>query len=158
VSSVSRVAVAPDVLAGLPGAQYSLAFELSDPVARSRTPEVWARAVFEGAPPLWRWVLTLGWRFGLGLRLGPIPSRWHVQGWPIVSSEAQSITLAAQSRWLSARAVFVVSDDSVTWVTLVRYDRPLGRVLWRAAAPIHHLTVPPLLRRAARVRPTGQDG
>lgn len=158
MSSARRVAVAPEVLAGLPGAQYSLAFVLSDPAARREAPEGWARAVFEGGPPLWRRLLTLGWRFGLGLRLGPIPSRGHVQGWPIVSSDAESITLAAQSRWLSARAVFVVGDESVIWVTLVRYDRPLGRSLWGAAAPIHQLTVPALLARAARLGPTGQDG
>jgi hypothetical protein len=147
---VRRVPVRPDLLAGLPGAQYSSAFELTDRDARRKTPEQWARAVFEDGPVLWRWVLSFGWRFGLGLRLDPKHSQSHVQGWPIVSSDADSISLAAESRWLSARDVFVVTDDSVTWVTIVRYDRPIARLLWGAAAPVHHRTVPWLFTRASR--------
>jgi hypothetical protein len=143
---VRRVAVDARLQGELAGAQYASAFELRTTV--ERTPEQWARALFEGAPVLWRWLLTLGWRFGLGLRLAPAGTSGHVQGWPIVASSPEAITLATASRLISARDVFVVADGTVTWVTIVRFEHRLGHLLWAAAAPIHHLSVPVLLPRA----------
>lgn len=140
-----RIDPDPAWSAGLPGAQYTVAFEL-DGVA-SRTPEQWARAVFEQGPPRWwRRLLDLGWRYLLGLRLTRSPRA--VAGWPIVAEAETSITLAASSRWLSAQDVFVLRASSVVWITVVRYDKPLGRLLWGLAAPMHHLTIPWLFTRA----------
>jgi hypothetical protein len=148
--AVRRVDVDPSLVGTVPGAQYASAFLLSDPRPRDLTPEQWARGAFEDPPRLWRWVLNVGWRFGLGLRLGPSNSRHHVAGWPIAASDAGSIVLAADSRILTARDVFVVSDAGVTWVTIVRFDRPMARIVWGLAAPVHHLTVPWLFRRPSR--------
>ena len=145
-----RVEVDPDLLIAVPGAQYASAFLLPDPQARDLTPEQWARAAFEGAPRLWRWVLNVGWRLGLGLQLGPAGSRHHVAGWPVAASDEDSIVLAADSRILTARDVFTVSGEGVTWVTIVRFERPIARIVWGLAAPVHHLTVPWLLTRPSR--------
>ncbi len=52
---------------------YRDAFEVPTDRTDTRTPEQWARAVFESAPRKSRWFLLLGWRGVLGLRLGPRP-------------------------------------------------------------------------------------
>jgi len=143
-----RIEVPADARTTLPEAQYAVAFRLEP--AGARTPEQWARAALEGSPLPWRWVLMIGWRYVLGLQLGPARSRWHVQGWPIAGSDDKSVALVARSRLLEAANVFQVDADAVTWVTLVRYQRPVARLLWGALAPVHQLTVPPLLARAAR--------
>jgi hypothetical protein len=125
-----------------------VAFQLE--YSGSRTPEQWARALFEGSPLVWRGVLAFGWRHILGLQLGPSHSRWHVQGWSIAETGEKTITLAAGSRLLAAANVFQVGPNTVTWVTLVHYRRPVARILWGALAPVHQLTVRPLFTRAAR--------
>ena len=93
--AVGRSPVPADVLAVLPGAQYSSAFTLR--TTRTAAPEQWARALFEQCPAPWRALLWLGWRFGLGLRLGPRHSPDYVQGWSIVDSGAEQVTLAKQN-------------------------------------------------------------
>lgn len=136
--------------AGFAAFDYASAFELASPGARSLAPEQWARAVFEGAPRLLRWVLLRGWGLGLGLRLGPRPSPGHVLGWAVSDAGPDTVILAAHSRLIDARNTVLVEDGRVVWVTLVRFERRAAAPLWAAAAPIHHLTVPYLLRRANR--------
>jgi len=150
MSRVHRTAVPSDALANLPGAHYSVAFQLE--YTGHRTPEQWARALLEGGPTVWRLVLMFGWRYILGLQLGPSHSQtpWHVQGWPIATNDEKTIALTASSSILDAANVFEVGPDTVTWVTLVRYKNPVGRVLWTALAPVHQLSVPPLFIRASR--------
>ena len=145
MSAVRRVPASADLL---DGAQYAVAFQLRTPIRA--TPEQWARAVFEGAPSGFRAVLRLGWRFALGLRLGPRGAAGYVEGWTITDNSPTAIVLAADSRLLAARNVFAVDGDTATWTTLVRYDNPLARVLWGLAAPVHQLTARPLFARALR--------
>lgn len=148
MSRAHRIAIPRDALARLPGAQYAVAYQL--PYSGARSPEQWARALFEGSPLVWRWVLSFGWRYVLGLQLGPAHSRWHVQGWPIAQADEETITLAARSPMVDAANVFQVGPDTVTWVTLVRYQGRFARLVWGALSPVHQLTVAPLLSRAAR--------
>ncbi|MFE3203493.1 DUF2867 domain-containing protein [Embleya sp. NPDC059237] len=136
--------------AELPGAEYASAFELGTATARARTPEQWARAAFEGSPAVFRGMLLIGWTLVLGLRLGPRPSPTHVLGWSIATSDADSCTVTASSHMITARNTLLVRDDAVVWITRVRHERRIGRVVWGAIAPIHHLTVPWILRRASR--------
>ncbi|MFG2628469.1 DUF2867 domain-containing protein [Streptomyces sp. NPDC048473] len=152
------------------GAGYASAFELPVADARSRTPEQWARAVFEDAPVLLRGFLVLGWSLVLRIRLGPRPSPGHVLGWTVSDSAADSdtgrdagtgtdegpgsntTTLAAPSPLITTRNVAVVNASTVVWVTFVRFDRRIARPVWAMIAPIHHLAIPYLLRRAGRRR------
>jgi hypothetical protein len=60
--------------------------------AKPRSPAQWARAIFEDAPVAMRWFLLLGWRAGLGLRLGPVHSPAHVHVASEVSETAASAT------------------------------------------------------------------
>ena len=68
---------------------YTDSFEAPIATANDRTPEQWARAVFEHAPRPVRRLLVSGFRYGLGLRLGPRPSPEHVLGWEIVQPETR---------------------------------------------------------------------
>jgi hypothetical protein len=129
---------------------YASAFRLSTARARNRTPELWARAVFEQAPALLRPILVFGWRVGLGLRLGPRPSPGFVLGWSVRSAGPDTVTLGAESRLLRAQNLVVVDESSVTWVTLVRFERPLARPIWAVTSVVHHRVIPYLLGRAAR--------
>ena len=87
----------------------------------SRTPEWWARAVFEGAPAwLWR-VLPVAWRVVLRARLGPCDSREHV-----------------------------LDGSRVALTTRVRHTRTISRWIWTIAGLTHERVVPYLLRRARR--------
>ncbi|WP_328374902.1 DUF2867 domain-containing protein [Streptomyces sp. NBC_00440] len=137
-------------------ADYASAFELPSRHARSRTPEQWARATFEDAPAAVRWILLRGWTLGLGLRMGPRPSPDHVLGWLGSESGPGSVTLDASSPLVATRNVVVVNGSGVVWVTFVRFNRRVSRLVWSAAAPVHHLAVPYLLGRADRTRTAPQ--
>jgi hypothetical protein len=137
---------------------YTAAFALPlAPDAPPRAAEDWARAVFEDAPDWLRPFVVLGWRFVLGLRLRPLDGSDQVLGWDLERADAgadaapgpDTVLLAATSPLLRAQNIVAVGDDVVVWVTVVRFDSPLGRVLWGLAAPVHHLTIPFLLTRAA---------
>jgi hypothetical protein len=133
-------------------ANYAAAFALTTEDAGARTPVQWARAVFEGAPAALRWFMVFGWTRVLGLRLARHQSDDHVLGWAIADRHAVpgSTVLIATSRFLRACNTVTVEGPTVTWVTLVHYSSAAGRPLWALARPIHHLTIPFVLARAAR--------
>jgi hypothetical protein len=147
---VQRIAVEPAGTVGaLPQSGYAVAFELSHPAADTRTPEQWARAVWEQAPPPVRRLLLAGWRIGLGLHLGPPDTPAHVLGWALTSTTGRAAVLDARSRLMTARNVVELRGTRVRWTTFVRFDRRPAATLWFLAAPVHQVTIPYLLRRAA---------
>ena len=116
----------------------------------SLTPEQWARGCFEGAPAVLRVLLVLGWRLAFRLRLGERRSATTVLGWFVTDSGPDSTTLSAGSPLIESQQVFVRDGDGLVWVTLVRFHTRAGRFLWRLVAPGHELSMPFLLRHAAR--------
>jgi hypothetical protein len=140
-------------------ADYEVAITLPTPGADAHQAEAWARAAFGAVPAVARLVLLVGWRYVLWLRLGPTRSADHVLGWTIAERRPDRFAMSAPSPLIAAMNVILVDAAGVTWVTAVRYRRLLGRLLWRAAAPLHQLTIPYLLRRAAKAlesaRPAG---
>lgn len=114
------------------------------------SPEQWARGCLEGAPGWLRLGLVLGWTRVLRLRLGARRAPGTVLGWYVTESTGEATTLSAGSPLLEVQQHFVRDGDSVTWVTVVRTHTPLGRALWRVIAPMHELSMPILLTRAAR--------
>ncbi|HEY1841141.1 MAG TPA: DUF2867 domain-containing protein [Mycobacterium sp.] len=161
-SRAHRVEVAPQIAATFAHstANYSSAFALRVEDAGTRSPLEWARAVFEDAPALLRRCIVFGWAHVLGLRLGPLGSADHVLGWAIADGDlvTGSIALTAESRFLHASNIVTVEAAGVTWVTLVHYSSAAARPLWALARPIHHLTIPYLLTRAARGYAADSDG
>ncbi|MFH8596636.1 hypothetical protein [Streptomyces rimosus] len=141
---VHRTAVDPA------GAHYASAFAAPVAGLPPLSPEAWARIVFEGAPVALQRCLYAAWRGGLGLRLGPRGARRHVLGWPITATGPGSITLEARSPLLTARNVICTGGSLVTWSTFVHVTGRTGRAVWASAAPLHHRTVPLLLKRATR--------
>jgi hypothetical protein len=153
---VQRVEV-PRTIAAAQPSDDALAFALSlaGSPPPSRTAEQWARAVFEGAPPLLRCFIVFGWRFVLGLRLRPPAAADQVLGWAIESSatEPDTVTLAAAGPLLRAENIVAVDEAVVVWVTVVRYERPAARPLWAVASAIHILTIRYLLGAADKAQP-----
>jgi hypothetical protein len=128
---------------------YASAFAVSRRAGDERSAEQWARAAFEGAPAALRTFVVVGWRYGLGFRLGPRGSAAHVLGWKIASSTPEVVVLTLQSPLVTAHKVVRVDAARVAMTTFVRYERAPARALWSAAAPVHHRTEPYLLGRAA---------
>ncbi|MCF3101293.1 DUF2867 domain-containing protein [Streptomyces roseoverticillatus] len=150
-SRVRRVRVPRDApgVGAFTAPGYASAFELTAPGTPSLTPEQWARTAFEGAPGALRRLLVTSWSGILGLGLGPRPSPRHVLGWLVSESGPGSVTLEARSRLMTARNVIGVDGTKVVWTTLVRFEQRMGRLVWSAAAPVHHAVIPCLLTRAA---------
>lgn len=147
---VRRIEVTDDIKAvdTLAQPDYGSAFELSVPGATVRSPEQWARAIFEGAPRAIRWFLQVGWVLALGVRLGPRSSPEYVLGCRITHTDPGVIILELQSRLLAAHDLILVQDSRVQFATFVRYKKPLARALWSVAGLIHHRMVPYLLKHA----------
>ena len=127
---------------------YAISFELPVRRANVRTATGWAQACFAHAARPVRWFLVGGWRFGLGLRLGPIPSTTHVLGWRIATSAPEFVILEVRSRLMTAHNLVEVRDGRVVLTTFVRYEHPAARPLWLAAALVHRRSVPRLLNHA----------
>lgn len=132
---------------------YTDSFEAPIATANDRTPEQWARAVFEHAPRPVRRLLVSGFRYGLGLRLGPRPSPEHVLGWEIVNRKPDSITIESRSWLLTSRLVFRTEESRVTLSTLVHYDKRIAAVIWPPVSILHRQIAPRLLRHAAARAP-----
>jgi hypothetical protein len=132
---------------------YSDCFEAPITTADVRTPEQWARAVFEDAPRPVGCLLVIGFRYGLGLRFGPRTSPEHVLGWEIVDRQPDSITIESRSWFLTSRLVFRTEDSRVTQSTLVRYDKRAAALIWPPVSILHRQIVPRLLRHAAARAP-----
>ncbi len=128
---------------------YRDAFEVPTDRTETRTPEQWARAVFEGALPPVRWFLLVGWRGVLGLRLGPRPSPDHVLGWRIAETSPEAVRLELRSALMTAHLILRVAGSTAVLTTHVYYTRRLAHPLWAAAGLIHRQIIPYLLGRAA---------
>jgi hypothetical protein len=120
--------------------------------AEARSALLWAQAIFEQAPHAVRTFLVLGWRFGLGLRLAASGTPGHVIGWSVVSDDEDEVRLAAEGKLLAAVQTVRVEGGRLVLQSAVTYRSALGRLLWLAAVPLHRLTSPYLLRRAANTK------
>ncbi|MFH8980212.1 DUF2867 domain-containing protein [Streptomyces varsoviensis] len=118
-----------------------------------RSPEQWARSVFEDAPGPVRWFLVTGWRSVLRLRLGPRPAPTHVLGWRILTMATDVIVLELTSPLMTARLVLRAEAARVVMTTFVRYEHRAAPAIWSLAALIHRRAVPYLLKRAAAQPP-----
>lgn len=132
---------------------YDDCFTAPRAAADDRTPEQWARAVFEGAPRPVRWFLVNGFRYGLGLRFGPWPSPEHVLGWAIIDRSADSLTVESRSWFLTSRLVFRTETTHLSQSTYVRYDRRIAAIIWPPVSLLHRQIVPRIVRHAARRAP-----
>jgi hypothetical protein len=129
---------------------YDDSFVAPRAAADDRTPEQWARAVFEDAPRPVRWFLVSGFRYGLGLRLDRQPSPEHILGWAIIDRSPDSVMIESRSWFLTSRLVFRTETTHVTQSTYVRYDRRIAAIIWPPVSMLHRQIVPRILRHAAR--------
>ncbi len=120
--------------------------------ATTRSAEEWARVALEetptgrSAPLVWR---------RLGLRLGPTSSPDHVQGWRIAARGDDWIRLETASWFMTAHAVIQVDDGHVSMALFLRYDQPIGAVIWPPVSVMHRRAVPVMLRQALKAHASG---
>ena len=127
---------------------YTCAFELTPRANDARSAPEWTRAILEGAPgPLRRFIVT-GWIAILRLRLAPRPSADHVLGWKVLLDTANETVIGVEGATMSAHQVVHVQETRIVHATLIRYDRPVARLLWAVAAPIHVRVIPYLMDHA----------
>ncbi|MFI6509290.1 hypothetical protein ACIBCT_16915 [Streptosporangium sp. NPDC050855] len=131
-------------LSSLPDFNYADHFVLATTV--EATPERWARAMFGDVPDATELLI---WRGFLGLRLDRRRSPDTVAGWRIGGRGDDWVRLEAASWFLSGNLLVRVADGGVSLATFVRYDLPLGRVVWPPLSAVHRLLAPGLLRDAA---------
>lgn len=117
-----------------------------------RSSEEWARAAWEDAPAPLRWFMVAGWRFVLGLHLGPRSSPDHILGWQIFERDPNTTACQLHSGFLAAVNIFHRAEGRFIWSTFVTYDRPIARVIWLPVSVIHRLLARLALRRVANSR------
>lgn len=149
IAAVSNDAVDRPESTWIRGADYR--WTSSIPVSRinSASAEPLLRHVWEDAPVAVRMFLRFGWRFGLGLRLGPADSS-HVLGWRIDASRDEIVVVSARSPILYAQNRLSIGDGVIRWQTDVRYEHLIGRLVWMPAALLHQRIVPWSVRRTLR--------
>jgi len=136
----------------LADADRAITYELAAGEARSMSAEQWARANWEGAPTIVRWFLMLGWRFILGLRLASGRPPTYVLGWRMIDDRPDTVTLQARSALITGHNVVIVQESTVLWTTLVRYEQPIARPIWRLVELVHRIVLPYTLTHARKVR------
>ncbi|HXQ00155.1 MAG TPA: hypothetical protein VN845_08840 [Solirubrobacteraceae bacterium] len=124
--------------------------------------EQWARATWEDAPTIVRWFQMLGWRFVLGLRLAPrrsLPGRSpeNVLGWRMLDDRPDTVTLQARSALITGHNVVIVQESTVLWTTLVRYEQPIARPIWRLVELVHRIVLPCTLTHARKMQQRERD-
>jgi hypothetical protein len=115
--------------------------------ATDASPEQWARAAMERASPAGRFI---AWRLLCGLHLEPRRSPEYVAGWKIADRGDNWIRVEASSSFMSARMVFLIDERRASFATFVRYDRPIGALIWGCVSVIHRAIAPDFLRAAVK--------
>lgn len=142
-AEVGHVPAAAVTLGALSRVDYADRFTLTTDVAAE--PERWARAMFGDVPSRGERFI---WRGLLGLRLASTPSPETVAGWRIGGRGEDWIRLEAASWFVGGNLVVQASGGRVSLVTLLRYDRLPGRLLWRPLSAVHRRVAPGVLRDA----------
>jgi hypothetical protein len=150
--SVRDIAVpqAARELSTLPRIDYADAYLVDGVPVEARTPEQWARAIFDDAPAKVRHTLRRGWLI-LGLKLGPAGSERHANGWEIRRSTADHVLLGADSRiGMPAELLVKRQEDTLLFCTFVQRKNLLARAAWAVTEPGHPSVVRRVLEHAAR--------
>lgn len=115
----------------------------------SRTPEQWAREILEHPPAAVRLRLRAGWTaLGIALHHGRPDT---IAGWPITGNTAEFLRLQSDSRiGLHGQLITRLSDQGVTFATLVELGNPVARMVWAKVLPGHLRTVRSLMEGAAQ--------
>jgi hypothetical protein len=130
-------------------ADYIDLFTISTRDVVDASPERWARTVIEDVAGLGGQFI---WRGVLGLRLEQGPPNERVGGWKIAGSGGDWIRLEASSWCMTAHLVLRLHESRVWAGTFVRYDNPVGRIIWTPASAVHRRLMPGLLEKTLRVR------
>jgi|HubBroStandDraft_5_1064220.scaffolds.fasta_scaffold274621_2 hypothetical protein len=147
-----RVDVPPEIahLNPLVEPNYAEGWQVERSESDVRSPEQWARAIFEGAPRAAHAFLEVGWKLGLLLQLGPRNSEEYVFGWKIETNNPEVIVFGVHSALVgNASFVLCLQDSQVVLANFVRFERRGAGAIWASVLPIHRRMVPYVLTRGA---------
>jgi hypothetical protein len=136
-------------LSSLERPDYVDLFAIDTARADRTTPEQWARTLFEEtmlghlAPNAWR---------SLRFRLGPRPSRDHVQGLKIVGVGEQWIRIETTSGYITLQFVVITEQNRLLLALFVHYDKPVAAVIFAPFAWTHRRSTPIMLRQGLQTR------
>jgi hypothetical protein len=114
------------------------------------SPEQWARAVLDGAPPRVKANLQLGWST-IGLKPAVGGSGKSILGWHIRVNTPEYVLLGRNSFiGMPGELLFRCERDTLLFCTFVQHNNALARAMWGKIEASHLRIVPGLLERAAR--------
>jgi hypothetical protein len=116
----------------------------------AKSPEGWARAIFDGAPAALRLLIPVVHRWLLGLRLGPRSSPAHILGWKISDRGEDYVTLEVACWFMTPHLLLKTEDNQISVATLICYDRSAARCIWPPVSIVHRHVGIALLRHALR--------
>ena len=126
---------------------YADLFTIEMAGAEETSPEQWARTLFEEttlgqmAPNAWR---------TLRFRVGPRPSKDHVQRLKIADVGEQWIRLETASGYITLQFVVKTEENRLLLALFVRYEKPGAVVIFAPFAWTHRRSTPIMLRRGLR--------
>jgi len=143
-------------LSGMDSPDYIDLFTVTTNGVAAASPEQWARTAIEdvagrGGQFIWRRVL--------GLRLTPGPSTERVDGWKIGDRGEDWIRLEASSWFLTAHLLTLLDDDGhLSAGTFIRYEHPIGPLIWVPGSAVHRRLMPGLLDQTVHLRARRSNG
>ena len=69
-------------------------------------------------------------------------------GWRMSATDPERLVLDSDGRLMAGRMVFVRAGTDITWTTMLRFHRPVGRHIWSVAGRAHRELAPRCLDRA----------
>jgi hypothetical protein len=75
-----------------------------------------------------------------------------VLGWRMIDDRPDTMTLQARSALITGHNVVIVQESTVLWTTLVRYEQPIARPIWRLVELVHRIVLPYTLIHTRKVR------
>jgi hypothetical protein len=109
----------------------------------------WATASLRGAAASGGAFARLVWHGLLGFELAPFDAPGTLVGWAVHLDTPSRFELGADGRLMAGRMVFEVDDREVAWITMLRFRRTTGRVVWSGAGHAHRALAPRSLHGAA---------
>ena len=144
-AKATRVDVSAGVRAGF-AADYADAFRIAS--VRGHRAGEWAQRTLSGADSSRDLFARLVWHGLLGFELAAPDTAGTLVGWRITVDEPELFVVETDGRLMAGRMVFEAGDTALTWTTMLRYHRPIARVIWAAAGHVHRALTPRCLEAA----------
>ena len=142
----SRVEPDAAVVAGF-AADYVDAYAIEGPTRI--TARAWSDSSLHGSDAAGGLFRTVVWHGLLRFDLADADEAGTAFGWRVSTEQDCLVVMDVDGPLAAGRMIFVVSDDTTTWTTMLRFHRRTGRVLWAILGHGHRALAPSCLDHAA---------